>query len=45
MVVSVKAGVTTSFNELFVVGVVVTDPTVKPAVVIVVFALDLVVPF
>jgi len=38
--VSVKAGVTTLFKPEFSVAVVVTDPTVKPALVIAVLALD-----
>ena len=44
-VVSVIAGVTTSFRPEFCVGVVVTDPTTKPAPVIVELAVALAVPF
>jgi hypothetical protein len=44
-VVSVIAGVTTSFKPAVCVGVVVTDPTVNPAPVIVELAVALAVPF
>jgi hypothetical protein len=41
---SVRAGVTTSFKPAVCVGVVVTEPTTKPALVIVVLAVALAVP-